>query len=132
MATIKSHTDISQSKTLSKILPLESADLHYHYNNDFDELESIPTITEEDDHFVLFPKDVRCWSLAELLSVIPQEIFDGEYIINITEGRTNRWMLTYDNYEIGNHSYYSLSTGADNLIDCCVEMIIKLKERNLL
>lgn len=27
MATIKSYTDISQSKTLSKILPLESADM---------------------------------------------------------------------------------------------------------
>ena len=27
MATIKSYTDLSQSKTLSKILPLESADM---------------------------------------------------------------------------------------------------------
>ena len=29
MATIKSYTDLSQSKTLSKILPLESADMVY-------------------------------------------------------------------------------------------------------
>ena len=30
MATIKSHTDLPQSKKLSEILPLESADMHYN------------------------------------------------------------------------------------------------------
>jgi hypothetical protein len=29
MATIKSYTDLQQSKKLAKILPLESADYHY-------------------------------------------------------------------------------------------------------
>lgn len=30
MATIKSYTDLEQSKKLAKILPLESADMHYN------------------------------------------------------------------------------------------------------
>ena len=61
---MKGYTDLEQSKKLEEILPLETADMHYHYDSDFDELESIPNITEEDDHFVLFPEDVRCWSLT--------------------------------------------------------------------
>lgn len=30
MATIKSYTDLEQSKKLAEILPLESADMHYN------------------------------------------------------------------------------------------------------
>jgi len=77
-------------------------------------------------------EDIPCWSLAALISIIPQEIFDGEYIINITEGCDNRWVLTYDHFENRNHSYYGLSTGADNLVDACTDIIIKLKERNII
>ena len=87
-----------------------------------------PTIidgTLEDD-------DIPCWSLAALLDVISQEIFDEEYIINITEGLNNRWILTYDHWENKQHSYYRFSSDADNLVDTCYEMIIKLKELNLL
>jgi hypothetical protein len=104
--------------------------MHYYYNYVFGELESVPTITEEDDHFVLFPKDVPCWSLVALLDVIPQELFDGEYIINITEGVNHKWVISYEAF--CGVSSYAVNTSGDNLIDCCVEMIIKLKERNLI
>lgn len=30
MATIKSYTDLEQSKKLAEILPIESADMHYN------------------------------------------------------------------------------------------------------
>lgn len=126
---MKSYTDINQSKKLAEILPIESTDLSYLSKDgrgiEFFEEPVVNDGTWEDD-------DIPCWSLAALLDIIPQEIFDGEYVINITEGIDNRWVLTYDHYENRNHSYYGLSTGADNLVDVCYEMIIKLKERNLL
>lgn len=131
---IKSYTDIEQSKKLAEILPLESADMAWYpsyakegysirmLNNTY----SLDIIGEEHD-------DIPAWSLAALINIIPQEIFDGEYIINITEGCNNRWILTYDYYdEDRNHSYYGLSTGADNLVDVCTDIIIKLKERNII
>lgn len=118
METIKSYTDLFQSKKLSEILPIESADMHYRYDNDFHELESIPTITEEDDHFILFPEDVRCWSLAALLNVLPNDTsllyFDDAY------------QMVYDKKP------YVISNKFDNPVDVCYEMILKLHELNLL
>jgi hypothetical protein len=127
MATIKSYTDFSQAKKLAEILPLESADMHYHYDNDFGELESIPTITEEDDHFALFPKDFSCWSLAALLSVLPDHFYDetGRKKFGIDKGDCSYYVF----YETQN-SY--IQTSADNPVDACYEMIIKLHEKKIL
>jgi len=108
---------------LANIFGIENADMCY----------SIPY--EEGDKPLLEQGgfgSTPCWSLTALLDIIPQEIFDGEYIINITEGSDNKWVLTYDHYENRNHSYYGLSTGANNLVDACYNMILKLHERNLL
>ena len=129
---MKSHTDLEQSKKLAEILPIESAD--YYHATDAGVVIIAPYITYcgEERCVPAYKGAVPCWSLAALLSLIPQEIFDGEYILNITEGRDNRWVLTYDHYENRNHSYYGLSTGADNLVDACVDIIIKLKERNII
>lgn len=122
---MKSYTNLEQSKKLARILPLESADMRYSPLGD----KMHPWVWT--DTFI--EKDaIPCWSLAALLEIIPQEIFDGEYITNITEGLDNKWVLTYDHYENRNHSFYGLSTGADNLVDACVEMIKKLHERKLL
>ena len=137
MTAIKSYTDLSQSRKLAEILSNESADqiwvriaitganldvpeeLQYRHNGDIP-FQSYSGI------------GVPCWSLVALLNVIPQEIFDGEYIINITEGLNNRWILTYDHYENRNHSYYGLSFSADNLVDACYDMILKLHELKML
>jgi len=128
---MKSYTDIEQSKTLAKILPLESADMSWvscdNGQQKYYQAESRRIILNyEKKHWI------PCWSLAALLNIIPQEIFDGEYIINITEGINNRWVITYDHNENRNHSYYGLSTSADNLVDACTDIIIKLKERNII
>ena len=157
MKTIKSFTSLKQSKVLDEILPNESADMHYHYYIDFDELESIPTITEEDDHFILFPKDVRCWSLAALLNVLPYTIKLSNDIIDAAGNPAyknecykfsiNRCGLFGDKW---NTQYYGkhqrqlgkrnkelyidlfLSENYDNLIDACYEMILKLHEEEML
>ena len=116
---MKSYTDIDQSKKLAEILPLESADMHYSLDIDFMEHESVPTVTEEDDHFELFQSDIPCWSLASLLSILP-EIQGSKPIITLD-----------DNYVTYPHMS-GLHTKADNLIDACYEMIIKLHESKIL
>lgn len=134
---MKAYTDLEQSKKLAEFLPLESADMYYAGHQSIInpkewEYGDTPKIRGKyisfDDKRIFYP----CWSLAALINIIPQEIFDGEYIINITEGCDNRWVLTYDHFENRNHSYYGLSTGADNLVDACVAMIEKLHKLNLL
>lgn len=112
---MKSYTDLEQSKKLEEILPLETADMHYHYDSDYDELESIPIITEEDDHFVLFPEDVRCWSLTALLSVLELPTLEKD---NIGEGKTG-WMVS-----VYPASCRYDSDWYDNPIDACYEMIL--------
>lgn len=129
MATIKSYTDLSQSRKLAEILPLESADMWWTALN-WQETEYYVEVKQ--DGISQPKKAISCWSLAALINIIPQEIFDGKYIINITEGLNNKWVLTYDHFENRNHSYYGLFSGADNFVDACVDMILKLKERNLL
>ena len=134
---MKGYTDIEQSKTLTEILPLESADMHYHYESDFDELEFIPTITEEDDHFILFPEDVRCWSLTALLSVLPTYLFefDRGIDLNVYPNLNGRgWHCSYMPNCIENMKTdkFKLITNGDTLVDACYEMILKLNKLNLL
>lgn len=127
---MKAYTDLEQSKKLAEILPLESVDMHYHYDFDFDELESIPTITEEEpkEHFLLFPKDIPCWSLAALLSLIPLSIYDEDnysYELKIDMiDKMPRFVRLEDCY----HSDFPYDFGKDNLLDNVVESIIWLKE----
>lgn len=143
MTALKAYTDIEQSKKLAEILPLESADMEYILEQWIDEKThrhkegycEFPVVKVDDD-CPLQPITLPCWSLAALLESIPQEIFDGEYIIkytiNIREGSNNRWVLTYDHYENINHSYHGLSSDADKLVDACYEMILKLRKLKLL
>lgn len=124
-------TSIEQSKKLLRLgLDPGTADMCYpHFiRHGADTYNEIPEIAEDID----YPYEMPCWSLAALLNILPQEVFNGEYIINITEGHTNKWILTYDHYENEDHSYYDLFSGSDNLVDACVEMIIKLKELRML
>lgn len=120
MATVKMCTDIPRSKILAKILKPETADMHYCYDSVFKELESTPTVTEEDGHFELFPKDIPCWSLATLFSVLPhiQEFYP------ILEKINDTYICRYKGSGM-------LTDGA-NPIDACVDMILKLHELNLL
>ena len=122
MATIKSYTDIEQSKKLAEILPLESADMFYRTDG------SVKLMWE---HLKNIPVTTPSWSLAALLDALPQEILEGEYVINITEGLDNKWIITYDHIDNVNHSFYGLSTGADNLVDACVDLLTKLKDRKM-
>lgn len=129
MVTNKSFTSIEQSKVLAEILPLESADMHYSLDIDFMEHGSVPTVTEEDDHFELFQSDIPCWSLASLLNVIPYNIsFNKEIYCFKLVKCSDHWICCHG-------SFGSTSTGlfkADNPIDVCYKMILKLHKLKML
>jgi hypothetical protein len=133
---MKSYTNIEQSKVLAGILPHESADMHYHYDNDFDELESIPTVTEEDDHFTLFPNDVRSWSLAALLSVLPFHLIvnNRRYAFSMIKGfNKNGETYAIKYYAIFNSAfYYHMTDFYNSPIDAAFEMVCWLKENEKL
>ena len=114
---MKSYTDIEQSRKLSKILSIESADMHYSLDIDIMEHENIPTITEENNHFELFPSDIPCWSLAALIGVLP-------YMCNVYRTKSGVSMIYYSKEEI--------IVLTDNYIDACVEMILKLNKLDLI
>ena len=123
MTTIKSHTDLEQSKKLAEILPAETADMWWAwYSSPFD--------TGHYDYFPMFHKPVcnsnesiPCWSLAALLSVINENFYpnifhDGEaWNIEVTH---------HDNNDI------KYAASANDIIDGVFEIILKLYESKTL
>ena len=120
MATIKSYTDIEQSKKLAKILPFESADMYYpwYIEEDRDNIKSghrisIPSV----GNFIHKVNILPCWSLASLIGVLPEK-----YTELIKEGGMYR-IIIKDSY---------MTSLFYNPVDACYEMILKLHELNLL
>ena len=128
MTTIKSYTDIEQSKKLVEILPLESADMYYSEDNTI----YAKTLTKYDFTYakVLYGSyDIRsfnvcgntpCWSLAALLNILPEpeliQTSEGKWLIRCWTKNRNPWSVG----------------GYDNPIDACYEMILNLNELKLL
>lgn len=125
MATIKSYTDIEQSKKLAEILPLESADMVYIKRAINDTFIETPIVKPEGK----IPKSLPCWSLAALLYVIPKSIkYYNVLRIDISENEFSIW---YDEIAYGvNNDLPDITK--DNLVDACVAMIESLNELNLL
>lgn len=140
MATIKSYTSIEQSKKLAEILPIESADMCYLSKDnrgiEFFEEAVVSDGTREDN-------DIPCWSLAALMNLLPSEFTEkGEYSETTYKIDIRKYALTddvdiyqiaygnYKFYEDGNRSWKDMiNTGEkEDLLDVCVEMIIKLSE----
>ena len=124
MATIKSYTDLEQSRKLAKILPLESADMHYC-------LEKRDVATGYEIGVTPFIKVKRfegkgniiniqpAWSLTALLKII------GHYTLQTAAKDKKVFIVSEENYPICSDDY-------SEPIDACYEMIIKLNELNLL
>ena len=125
MATIKSYSDLEQSKKLAKILPLESADMFYNeepedetYPKDIVDTEYPMVLIERHKH-ILEEYGIPCWSLAALLSVLPK-IHGGKPVIALDDN-----YITYPHMN-------NLYTKAESLVDACVAMIEKLNELEML
>jgi len=131
MATIKSYTDLSQSKKLAEILPLESADMYYFtIIRDYPYSQGkIKTIAKIMDGSFSSDYDTPCWSLAALLGVIPKHINrDNTLRIDIDE---NSFAIWYD--EIGSGVNTELpDITMECPVDACYEMIIRLNELKML
>lgn len=122
---MKSYTDIEQSKKLAEILPLESADMLYWVG------EYITHPYMEGQHK---DEQIPVWSLAALYSILPNNkketttLSRGGWKIEPAE-YLDAWWCEYENEESHTND---LSMSADNPVDACYEMIIKLHELNLL
>ena len=121
MATMKSYTDIEQSKKLAEILPLNSADMWWLYITA--QGKHIAMMYEEPDPHYLTRMErygikdaaIRCWSLAALLDVLPTfsiDSSDDHYYRLYCMERFTEWY--------------------DNAVDACYEMIIALSENGLI
>ena len=129
MATIRSFTDLEQSKKLAEILPIESADMEYMFlKKDSSKVSSVPFIKEDDEPE--WPDDssydfIPCWSLAAMLDALPSNL-QLALAINDYQGDIK------ERYAIGSVNSDIYDCYADNPIDACYEMIIKLHEQKLL
>ena len=126
---MKAFTDIEQSKKLAEILPIESADHHYvrkvtdFMGNPIDGEWSHPKYGNPNSkyanyivqNFTSYEK-LPCWSLAALLEVLPLSN------ILLHDDETEKYRLVCM-IETAFH---------DSPIDACVEMILTLKEKDLL
>ena len=123
MATIKSYSDLQQSKKLAEILPLESADMFWRHCN-LDNLD-YPIMQTEFEY--IRNANTPCWSLASLLNVLPDTITNNN-------GIAFKLNIKKNIIEYSNPSLYLIHkfVKSDNLIDACVEMIIKLNELKML
>ena len=117
MATIKSYTDIEQSKKLAKILPLDSADMFYVAGKGEPIFIGNKMVAcGNDDYDALGSPDVLCWSLAALLDILPK------YELN----------KFCDTIQLDVNLEALATEGNETLLDLVVNMIIHLHELKLM
>ena len=131
MAIIKSYTDLSQSKKLAEILPLESADMIFQLGEDkYADSIKVP-LTKK--HWEQMMPDINpCWSLAALLEQLPYELCDDDgnsFYLQIYK-ENDYYQLAYtDPYE----DFERMETDrCEHFVDACYKLILKLNELNLL
>ena len=124
MATIKSYTDIEQSKVLAKILPLESADMFYIAGKGEPIFIGNKMVAYgDDDYDALGGPDVLCWSLSALISVLPYPTLSKDKL----GGGKDGWMVSV---YLNNCRYDSC--WKDNSVDACMDIIERLHELKIL
>ena len=111
MATIKSYSDLQQSKKLAKILPLESADMYWYLAT-----KGNPKAMFNEGHNKYGDFELPCWSFAALLNILPNANI-------LLKGFDKIYDLTNSGGEIAR---------ANNPVDACVTMIERLHERKML
>lgn len=132
---MKAYTDLEQSKKLAEILPIETADMCWCNNSvkgiNYTDEYAIHTHTVEELRSVFdealngwdkYWKLIPAWSLAALLSIIPLPSLDNI----IDEDMMSKWSC------VAWHDKGHTECICSNPIDACVEVIVKLKEKNLL
>ena len=140
----KSYTDIEQSKQLAEILPIESADMRYGYiapydypdrmyDGGYDEIPYPKDFLKKNPNFSEneYDGELPAWSLAALLDIFPKgEYKDIDLCYGGYEGDkyVSEWFCSYEEQ----NPFIIEVCHADNPIDACYEMIVKLKEKGLI
>lgn len=129
MVTIKSYTDLSQSKRLAEILPLESADMYYYDKDAFTRALSAfnGEVLIRNSNNELPNKTTPAWSFAALFSILPNNYIDVDDTVkqpSLMKTKHGRYMVIY--------SAFQYSSLCNNPVDACYDMIIRLHELNLL
>ena len=131
---MKAYTDIEQSKKLAEILPIESADMWWSKNFIYYNPTAAIGISAEYSNVYTYKfgeDDIPCWSLAALLDQLEDVVVDENgynYQLQIIKEGLQYYLV----YE-GVDDFASYDTPLfDDLVDACVEMIVKVKEKDLL
>jgi len=133
MKAIKSHTDLQHSKQLAEILPLESADCFW----DYDDLQKCHRITwfedgyDKDSQLRLNKNNVCAWSLVALLNYLR-----GINFFPNIEADEDSVTMSIDYFEDEDAMLltpmHNITTKAETFIDACYELILKLNELKIL
>lgn len=127
---MKGYTDLSQSKKLAEILPLESADMCWQ--KIYDENHLLSDYRIELLPFRLYScLGVPAWSLAALLDILYQvkEIKHQRVTILVGGFAGQQWYVEFVKVQ---DEKSVLLEHSKELVDACYEMIIKLHEQKLL
>ena len=130
MTTIKSYTDVEQSRKLAEILPLESADMKWYFWKSEIDAPKLPTFGYSKDAAENYKSTeavyLPCWSLTALMNFIESL---GKVEINFNCSSNKYWVNVHFE-SMGSfcqdHELY------DSKIDALIAIIKKLKSRNLL
>ena len=141
---MKAYTDLEQSKKLVKILPLESADMYYQYVlPKSSKIKHNPEIgnpvnalkwynkgytTSGKEPITLDEYCVPCWSLAALLDILSDRAssIDEDANVILSSYKTVEW------WDLSICNSVLEEVTKSHPVDACVEMILKLKEKDLL
>lgn len=130
---MKSYTGLDQSRKLAGILSIESADMRYGYiapydysdrmyDGGYDEIPYPKDFLIKNPNFSAdeYEAELPCWSLVALLSVLD--------FPSLTQNKEDEWEVCVPNHKSDGY----IEVSADNPVDACYEMIIKLRGLNLL
>ena len=123
---MKRNTDIKQSKRLAEILKSESADMCFYNDGTAIKIDANP-YTVRYSMWKDYVEVVPCWSLAALLDILSKTAhsIDEDGSVDLCDYKNIEWSLCLTNTNVG------LFT-ANNPVDACVEMIMKLNKLKLL
>ena len=130
---MKAYTDLNQSKVLAYILSHDTADQTYERvaicGENLDVPEEMQYRHNGDMPFQFYSGiGVPCWSLAALLDVLPVEV----EIHRQTDEHKIYYYYVESYMKRMRKEIYLSTERHESLIDACYEMILKLKEKNLL
>lgn len=111
-------TSIEQSKKLIELgIDVNTADMYYDCNSYG--IQGKPEVAVG----TVWSKDIPAWSLATLIELLPNKIVvnNEKYFLHFTKNKVEYvGIVTWDGQK-------SISAEADDLLDACYNIIVKLK-----